>query len=128
MWKYRKRNNQFKKLERYFDHRGRVSQFELGYPVLEPDRIINRALYGTDYDPQEVGFAMNRVMSKAAEHLLYRDKEVVARAIEDGVLGGWGMLSHEIDEDGDIKLVYKPPQECMQKPVPYSFRRERPVF
>lgn len=47
------RHNIFNKMLRHIQHVRRVEEFDLGEPVLNPDRIINRALYGTDYDPDK---------------------------------------------------------------------------
>jgi len=46
--------NYFKKALRELQHQGRLLQFQGNLFSLDPYRIVNRALYGTEYDPDDV--------------------------------------------------------------------------
>lgn len=50
---------------------------------LDPDRIINRTLYGTDYDPDDVGFSSLRksVMSLTEDFLISQMNSYVGSLI-----------------------------------------------
>jgi hypothetical protein len=56
MYKYSKYLLDLEKASRYHDHVHRVRQFREDIEVLDPKRIINRVIYGPDYDSKTVGF------------------------------------------------------------------------
>lgn len=52
------RYNPYDKVIRAIEHNNRLLNFLPRGLVLDPDKVVNRALYGTDYDPDEVRFFM----------------------------------------------------------------------
>ncbi len=48
--------NSTKRLYRFVEHSNRCNKFSYAEMVLTPERVVNRALYGTDYDPKDVSF------------------------------------------------------------------------
>ena len=39
---------------REVNHRNRILPFTSSEEILDPQRVVNRAMYGTDYDPKDV--------------------------------------------------------------------------
>ncbi len=48
--------NVFASFRRRLDHYTVIQECTYHGQILDPERIANRAMYGTDYDPQDVGF------------------------------------------------------------------------
>ena len=46
--------NFFRKLGRYLDHLARIEPNTRSHVVLDPERVVNRVIYGTDYHPDDV--------------------------------------------------------------------------
>jgi len=47
--------NSTKRLYRFIEHINRLNEFSYREAVLNPERVVNRAIWGTDYDPKECG-------------------------------------------------------------------------
>jgi len=52
----KRRHCPFNKLIRILDHQVRINKFAYDEVALDPNRLVTRALYGTDYDPDSVKF------------------------------------------------------------------------
>ena len=56
--------NIFRKMARELEYMGRVNQFNVkSIAVLEPERMVNRALWGTDYRPNDVRLQYEALLS-----------------------------------------------------------------
>lgn len=50
----------FRKLLRHLEHKRRICRYICDDQVLDPQRVINRVLYGTEYHPEEVAFKLTK--------------------------------------------------------------------
>ena len=55
------RIDQNNKYVRYTAHIRRTKKFYDNEEILDPKRIVNRIMYGTDYNPKEVKFNFNKI-------------------------------------------------------------------
>ncbi len=59
--------NPFRKLARALAHGMVVSDVSRKDILLAPERIINRVIYGPDYNPSDVGFNRMKMLSHIVE-------------------------------------------------------------
>ena len=59
---------QYRKALRYVNGAYQRGEYEPREDILPADRIVNRALYGTDYDPDEVAFGIKYRREKLMFH------------------------------------------------------------
>lgn len=82
--------NSFKRLRRYIEHCNRLNEFSYKEAVLNPERVVNRALFGTDYHPDEVSFQLNKVMKKYAEAIHMNHAAEMGNAYHQALITGTG--------------------------------------
>ena len=104
--------NMFKKVLRYLEHRGRVLKFLSSEVILEPQRIVNRALYGTDYHPDDVALKMRSAMSYCGI-LQGEARDDLMKAYEQSLMQGFGILEHNW-ANGQLNIGCTPPGEYLQ--------------
>lgn len=54
--------NVWRSINRRLSHDLCVSGCTYRWYILDPQRVVNRAMYGTDYDPEDFGFGASGVI------------------------------------------------------------------
>ena len=81
-----------------------INQWTFSEEILDPHRVVNRAMYGTDYDPKDVGFGVNNIMQKYAVALHRQNQEAISRAMDEAFYSGIGFLKHAWKDDGSLEI------------------------
>ena len=99
------------KIERRLDHQSRMAKIKVyGHDGgLNPDRICNRAMFGTDYHPDDVNLNIGVYMRRWRDIL----RGTTQQAMDDMFYGGLGMVDHSYDHDGSISIRNISPREYM---------------
>ena len=105
--------NMFRKVLRHLEHRGRVLKFLSSEEILDPQRVVNRALYGTDYHPDDVAFKIRSAMSYVGEVLHGEARDELFKAYEQSLMQGFGILEHAW-VNGRLHIGCTPPGEHIQ--------------
>lgn len=108
--------NMFRKVLRYLEHRGRVLKFLSSEEILDPQRIVNRTLYGPDYHPDEVAFkrediALRAMLAMSASRPQCMDE--IGKAYDQSLMQGFGILEHTW-VNGQLHIGCTPPGEHIQ--------------
>jgi hypothetical protein len=98
----------FRKIGRQISLYHTIEKFTFSEEILDPQRVVNRVMYGTDYDPKDVGFGVNRVMKKYAEAIHQQNQEAVQRAMDAAFYSGMGFLKHSWKDDGSLEIKASP--------------------
>ena len=89
--------NIFRKMLREVNHRNRVRKFMPSGEILDPHRIANRAMYGTDYHPDEVRFREDAALRDMLAMSACKPQcmNEIGKAYEQSLIGGIGILEHK---------------------------------
>jgi hypothetical protein len=98
--------NIFKGTLRYLEHLGRMRKFSHDEPVLDPRRMVNRTLYGTDYHPEDVAFQLTKALKHFHTEMNGVSIQEYGKCLADEMVHGFGILEHAwVDGRLTVKAV-----------------------
>jgi hypothetical protein len=98
--------NAFRGCLRYVEHLGRIRSFTCEEPILDPRRVVNRAMFGTDYHPEDVAFQLTKALKKFKEGMDSVSIEEYGKCLADEMVHGFGILEHAwVDGKLTLKAV-----------------------
>lgn len=98
--------NCFRKALREMEHLGRIRQFTYAEEILDPQRVVNRAMWGTDYHPEDVGFQLTRALKHFHKEMTGVSIQEYGKCLADEMVHGFGILEHAwVDGQLTLKAV-----------------------
>lgn len=98
--------NSFRRCLRHLEHLGRVRQFTYREEILDPQRVVNRAMFGTDYHPDDVAFQLTKALRKFKDGMDSVSIEEYGKCLADEMVHGFGILEHAwVDGQLTLKAV-----------------------
>lgn len=98
--------NSFRKVLRHLEHLGRIQPFICPDPVLDPQRVVNRAMWGTDYHPEDVAFHLTKSLKHFHKEMTGVSIQEYGKCLADEMVHGFGILEHAwVDGKLTVKAV-----------------------
>lgn len=98
--------NSFRKALRELEHIGRVRQFTSTEEILDPQRVVNRVMWGTDYHPEDVAFQLTKALKHFHKEMMGVSIQEYGKCLADEMVHGFGILEHAwVDGKLTIKAV-----------------------
>jgi len=98
--------NSFRKALREMEHIGRVRQFTSTEEILDPQRVVNRVMWGTDYHPEDVAFQLTKALKHFHKEMTGVSIQEYGKCLADEMVHGFGILEHAwVDGQLTLKAV-----------------------
>lgn len=104
--------NCFRKVLRHLEHLGRIRPYICPDPVLDPQRVVNRAMWGTDYHPEDVAFHLTKALKTFKEGMDGVSIQEYGKCLADEMVHGFGILEHAW-VDGRLTLKAVRPEDYL---------------